>query len=111
VTVDVSGACAKKKPHLMADAPPQVWSWDITKLPSPLRGVYFDCYLIIESLNRYVVGWTVESSEDSGIAKGLVADNVARVCVPPGQLTLNTDRSTSIDEPRRESLSSWRTPG
>ncbi len=33
---------AKTKPHLVARAPLQVWSWDITKLPGPARGVYFD---------------------------------------------------------------------
>jgi putative transposase len=28
---------AKKKPHLVARKPLVVWSWDITKLPGPLR--------------------------------------------------------------------------
>ena len=33
---------AKKKPELLATRPLQVWSWDITKLRGPDRGVYYD---------------------------------------------------------------------
>jgi hypothetical protein len=35
---------AKKKPELLADGPNQVWTWDITKLTGPIRGVYYDLY-------------------------------------------------------------------
>ncbi|MHB1710644.1 MAG: transposase [Acidimicrobiales bacterium] len=87
---------AKKKPHLVAHAPLQVWSWDITKLPGPLRGVYFDCYVIIDIFSRYVVGWTVEPNEDSEIAKTLIADAIARQGVGRDQLTLHADRGTSM---------------
>jgi len=74
----------------------EVWSWDITKLPGPLRGVYFDCYVIIDIFSRYVVGWTVETTEDSTIAKALIADAIARQGVGKGQLTLHADRGTSM---------------
>lgn len=87
---------AKKKPHLVAHQPLEVWSWDITKLPGPIRGVYFDCYVIIDIFSRYVVGWIVETSEDSTIAKTLIADAIVRHGVGPGQLTLHADRGTSM---------------
>lgn len=87
---------AKKKPHLMALAPLQVWSWDITKLPGPQRGLFFDCYVIIDIFSRHVVGWTVELSESSEIAKALIADAIARHGIEPGQLTLHADRGTSM---------------
>jgi putative transposase len=87
---------AKKKPHLVAHAPLRVWSWDITKLPGPVRGVYFDCYVIIDIFSRYIVGSTVEESEDSLIAKALIADALRRHGVTPGQLTLHADRGTSM---------------
>ena len=87
---------AKKKPHLVAHQPLQVWSWDITKLPGPARGVYFDCYVIIDIFSRYVVGWTVEISEDSTIAKTLIAEAIARHGVGKGQLTLHADRGTPM---------------
>ena len=42
---------AKKKPELMADGPDQVWSWDITKLKGPARGIwYLEDYLKVFSL-------------------------------------------------------------
>ena len=87
---------AKTKPHLVAHGPLQVWSWDITKLPGPARGVYFDCYVVIDIFSRYIVGWTVAASEDSTIAKALIADAVARHGVGPDQLTLHADRGTSM---------------
>ena len=87
---------AKKKPHLVAHAPLQVWSWGITKLPGPQRGVYFDCYVIIDIFSRYVVGWTVAASEDSTIARNLIADAIARQGVGRDQLTLHVDRGTSM---------------
>ncbi len=51
---------AKKKPELIARRPDQVWSWDITKLRGPERGVYYELFVIIDvrheaPLNR--VGW------------------------------------------------------
>jgi transposase InsO family protein len=73
-----------------------VWSWDITKLPGPHRGDYFDCYVIIDIFSRYVVGWTVAASEDSTIAKNLLADAIARQDVGRDQLTLHADRGTSM---------------
>jgi putative transposase len=87
---------AKKKPHLVARAPLEVWSWDITKLPGAQRGLFFDCYAIIDIFSRHVVGWTVEPAEDSTIAKNLIADAIARHGAEPGKLTLHADRGTSM---------------
>ena len=87
---------AKTKPHLVAHATCQVWSWDITKLPGPHRGEYFDCYVIIDIFSRYIVGWTVETSESAEIAKTLIAGAVERHDITPGQLTIHADRGTSM---------------
>ena len=32
---------AKKKPELLATGPTQVWSWDITKLRCPHKGIWY----------------------------------------------------------------------
>ena len=37
---------ARTKPELVATKPGQVWSWDITKLRGPNRGVYYDLYVV-----------------------------------------------------------------
>ena len=41
---------ARTKPELIAAGPNQVWSWDITKLAGPWRGVYYHLYVMITSL-------------------------------------------------------------
>jgi len=87
---------AKVKPHLVAHGPLQVWSWDITKVPGPVRGTYYDCYVIIDIFSRYVVGWTVELSEDSDIAAKLITQALARHGIKRDQLTLHADRGTSM---------------
>ena len=80
---------AYKKPELLATAPNQVWSWDITKLLGPAKWTYFYLYVVLDIFSRYVVGWTVEASEDSEIAKSLIADAIARQGVGRDQLTLH----------------------
>ena len=56
---------AKVKPELMADAPSQVWSWDITKLRGPAKGVWFHLYVLIDIFSRFNPGWIVSPVEDS----------------------------------------------
>ena len=59
----------RTKPELVATRAGQVWSWDITKLRGPDRGVYYDLYVVIDIFSRYIVGWTVAARED---AQGLL---------------------------------------
>ena len=47
------------KPELVASAPNQVWSWDITKLKGPVPYRYYSLYVILDLFSRYVVGWMV----------------------------------------------------
>lgn len=47
---------ARTRPELVATAPGQVYSWDITKLKGPVKGVYFDAYVMIDVYSRYIVG-------------------------------------------------------
>ena len=87
---------AKVKPELIADRPLVVWSWDITKLKGPKRGVYYDLYVVIDIFSRYVVAWCVAPSECGELAKELIADAVARHNIAPGQLTIHADRGSSM---------------
>jgi putative transposase len=87
---------AKVKPELLADGPSQVWTWDITKLRGPDRGLYYDLYVIIDIFSRYVVGWTVAASESGELAKDLITDALTRHQIPPRTLTIHADRGTSM---------------
>ena len=53
---------AYHKPELLATGPNQVWSWDITKLRGPSKGVYYYLYVMIDIYSRYVVGWLIADS-------------------------------------------------
>ena len=61
-------------PELVATGPGQVYTWDITKLAGPVKGVYYDAYVIIGiSLSRYIVGVHVHAREH-----GLLAEEMMR---------------------------------
>ncbi len=64
----------RKVPELIATAPGQVYSWDITKLAGPARGVYYDAYVMIDIFSRYIVGAIVHSCEDGLLAKEMMID-------------------------------------
>jgi putative transposase len=87
---------ARKRPELIARRPNQVWSWDITKLQGPERGIYYELFVIIDIFSRYVVGWMVSPAETGELAEAFIADALARHQVPPGQLTVHADRGTSM---------------
>jgi len=45
-----------QKPELLAKAPNEVWSWDITRLLGPAKWTYYYLYVILYIVSRYVVG-------------------------------------------------------
>lgn len=83
----------RKKPELLATRAGQVWSWDITKLRSPARGVYYDLYVVIDIYSRYIITWTVAAREDSDIAKTMLEDAMKVHGIPDA---LHADRGTSM---------------
>jgi putative transposase len=85
---------AKVKPELVAFAPNEVWSWDITKLAGPARGVYYDLYVMLDIYSRYVVGWQVAVTETGELAEEFIADAIARLGVTPA--AVHADRGTSM---------------
>jgi putative transposase len=58
----------RSAPVLKATGPQQIWSWDITDLRSPWRGVAFKAYSIIDIFSRKIVGWRVEERECDDLA-------------------------------------------
>jgi putative transposase len=87
---------AYAKPELLATAPNQLWSWDITKLHGPAKWTYFYLYVILDVFSRYVVGWMVAHRESAALAEKLIAETYAREGIKPGQLTVHADRGTSM---------------
>lgn len=84
------------KPELLATAPNQVWSWDITKLKGPAKWTCFHLYVILDIFSRHVVGWLLAERECADLAEQLIADSVSRHNVQRGMLTLHADRGASM---------------
>jgi putative transposase len=87
---------AHKKPELIATAPNQVWSWDITKLLGPAKWTYFYLYVIIDIFSRYVPGWMLARAENAALAEALLAETVAKQQIEYGQLTIHADRGSPM---------------
>jgi transposase InsO family protein len=60
------------RPELVADGPDQVWTWDITKLKGPWRGIYFDLYVILDIFSRKVIHWEIHPGESGDLAKAFM---------------------------------------
>jgi putative transposase len=87
---------AKKKPELMATAPNEIWSWDITKLHGPTRGVYYDLYAVIDIFSRYVPNWLVAEAESAELAADFLGDAVLTQGIDRDTLTIHADRGSSM---------------
>lgn len=59
-------------PRLVARAPNHVWTWDISWLPGPVKGLFFYLYLIVDLYSRKIVGWEVYESESATHAAAVV---------------------------------------
>lgn len=85
-----------QKPELLATAPNQVWSWDITKLKGPVKWTYYYLYVILDIFSRYIVGWLVAHREQDALAKRFIEESSIKQGIVPGQLTVHADRGSSM---------------
>ena len=83
-------------PQLLATAPNQLWSWDITKLLGPVKWSYFYLYVLLDVFSRYVVGWLVADRESAALAKKLIEESCTSQTIKHGQLTVHADRGSSM---------------
>jgi putative transposase len=85
-----------QKPELLATAPNQVWSWDITKLLGPVKWSYCYLYVILDIFSRYVVGWMIAPAESATLAETLIREACEKQHIERGQLTIHADRGSSM---------------
>jgi transposase InsO family protein len=92
-----SNAPTWKKPQpLVATAPNQLYSWDITYLPTTVRGRHYYLYLFLDIFSRKVVGWAVYENELSDLAADVLRDVCAREKIQPGQVILHSDNGNPM---------------
>jgi putative transposase len=82
-------------PRCRATGPNQLWSWDITKLPGPLR-TYFSLYVVLDVFARYIVAWLLAQRESAYLATRLIEQAINDADIDPGQLTVHADRGAPM---------------
>ncbi|GAB3474390.1 hypothetical protein GCM10027321_47730 [Massilia terrae] len=92
-----SSAPVWKKPEpLCATAPNQLYSWDITYLPTTVRGRHYYLYLFLDIFSRKAVGWAVYENELSDLAADVLRDVCAREKIQRGQVVLHSDNGNPM---------------
>ncbi len=80
----------------LATAPNQVWTWDITWLGGPVKGLYYRLYLMIDLFSRKVVGWEVWETEEAKHAESLVKKAVINEKIQGAPLVLHSDNGSPM---------------
>ena len=91
-------ASTRKPTSYYATGPNQVWSWDITFLRSPVRGLFYYLYLVIDIYSRLIVAWEIHESESAEYASKMIT----RACLRHGiaamhrPLVLHSDNGSAM---------------
>jgi putative transposase len=88
-------------PELVATGPGQVYTWDITKLAGPAKGIYYDAYVMIDIYSRYIVGAHVHARENGVLAEELMKEIFGIHGIP---VVVHADRGTSMTSKRVATL-------
>lgn len=79
-----------------AAGPNQVWSWDITWLPTPVRGRFLYLYLVMDVWSRRIMGWEVQDCESHHVAAELIMRCCDDASVDPRGLVLHSDNGNPM---------------
>ena len=95
------GACqAAAQRHqpkaLAATLANQVWSWDITYLPTAVRGQFYRLYMVMDIYSRKIVGWEVHGEELAAHAADLIDKTCRRERIAKDQLVLHADNGSPM---------------
>jgi len=86
-----------KKPRaLAASTANELYSWDITYLPTTVLGLFYYLYLVMDIYSRKIVGWQVYEKESSALAADLMTDICQREGIQRNQVTLHSDNGSPM---------------
>lgn len=85
-----------RKPELVATAPRQVFSWDITKLRGPHPGEWFSLLVMLDIFSRYIIGWMLVRRANAELATHFIAQTLQREGIEPGQALVHADRGAEM---------------
>ncbi|WP_225081026.1 transposase family protein, partial [Streptomyces sp. CoT10] len=78
----------------MGRGPSQVFTWDITKLAGPVKGIWHHACVIVDIFSRCIVGHTVGLAESADRAEELIRETIDRNGIVPE--TVHASRGTSM---------------
>ncbi|MGZ8222801.1 MAG: IS3 family transposase [Methylobacter sp.] len=81
---------------LSATAPNQLYSWDITYLPTAIKGRFYYLYPFLDLFSPQIVGWQVFEEESSQWAGELLRDIVRCGGLQPNQVILHSDNDSPM---------------
>jgi len=81
---------------LQANAPNQLWSWDITYLATTIKGLFFYLYLIMDVYSRKIVGWEVFETESAEQASLVFRKTHLREGICAKSLVLHSDNGAPM---------------
>ena len=81
----------RHKPEHGASAPGQLWSWDITYIPTVIRGCFFYLYMMEDVFSRKIVAWRLEESESMELSSQLLERGCQDEGIAPGDLVMHSD--------------------
>jgi transposase InsO family protein len=84
-------ASRRKPATLVARAPGQVWSWDITYLPTTVRGRFLRLYMVMDLFSRKVVAYAIHEQESAELAAALIERAIQSENINRDELTLHSD--------------------
>lgn len=74
----------------------QVWTWDITYLPSKIKGSFYYLYMVMDVYSRKAVAYQVYECESGDLAADLITDACAREGIMKNQLVLHSDNGAPM---------------
>jgi len=83
-------------PVLCAKGAKEIWSWDISPIPTTMKRRFFYLYAVIDIYSRFVPGWCVEEVEDKDLARELFETTCADQGIAPGTLTVHSDNGPQM---------------
>jgi putative transposase len=93
----------------VAQAPGELWAWDMTYLPARVIGLWYYLYLILDVYSRKIVGWEVHATDDSDhairlVRKTALAEGIANKVVKP---VLHGDNGSTLKATTVVSMLAW----
>lgn len=86
----------KAPEEFIATAPNQVWSWDITYLPGPVKGDFFYLYMVMDVYSRKIVVWQIHDRECPALAGDLIREGCRLEDISRDQLILHSDNGSPM---------------